>query len=164
FQAVAAESVQSQLKTAMTNSGLTLMRGFDARRDFPTQWYKFLNPANPADLQSLVMDITDRWPFFTNGLTVKISHVVLVAQQPPVNNGASRLSNLYLSGNKLSNALVGFGQNPEFGPNTQYALMNCKDSPGIWTITNGTAAAPATTAVTSTDIEDLFIIFYYTLS
>jgi hypothetical protein len=164
FQAVAAESVQSQLKTAMTNSGLTLMRGFDARRDFPSQWYKFLNPANPADLQSLVMDITDRWPFFTNGLTVKISHVVMVAQAPPVNNGAARLSNLYLSGNKLSNALVDFGQNPEFGPNTLYALMNCKDSPGVWTITNGTAAAPATTAVTSTDIEDLFIIFYYTLS
>jgi hypothetical protein len=174
FQAVAAQSVMGQLKTAMTTSGLTLMRGFSARRDFPTQWYKFLNPANPADQQQLVMDITERFPFFTNGLTIKIVQVVILAEPPAASTGAgsgagagaasSSLSNLYLSGKKLSNALISLGQDPDYGPTMLYGTLACKDSPAVWSITNGTTAAPATTPVTNTDIEDLNVIFYYTLS
>lgn len=168
LQSVASQSVQNKLKGAMTAPGLVLMRGFSARRDFPTQWYKFLNPANPADTQQLALNITQRFPFFTNGLTVKITRVALVADMPATVSVAgpdSPLANLYLSGVKLSNALLQFGTNPEFAspyPGAdiiQYSTISCKDAVGTWTVTNGAGAA----AITPSEINDLWVIFYYSL-
>jgi hypothetical protein len=172
LQSVATQSVQNKLKSAMTAPGLVLMRGFSARRDFPTQWYKFLNPANPADTQQLVLDITQRFPFFTNGLTIKITRVALVADMPATVSTAgpdSPLANLYLSGVKLSNALLQFGTDPDFSSsypgadNIQYSMVSCKDGVGTWTITNGTGGGGSTTALTNAEINDLSVIFYYSL-
>jgi hypothetical protein len=172
LQQVAAASVQSKLASVVTASDLVLMRGFSARRDFPTQWYKFLNP-QPGDEQQLVMDITRRFPFFTNGLTIKISGVVLMAVIPagsPASEGSGNpLDNLYLSGTKISKALLSFVPAPgaatgypEIG-STLYSSITCKDTPGTWTITNGTGTGTTPPAVTWKDIEDLSITFYYSL-
>ena len=147
----------------MTAPGLVLMRGFSARRDFPTQWYKFLNPANPTDAQQLVMDITQRFPFFTNGLTIKISQVLLFADIPSGNSGSGALSNLYISGRKLSNVLLNFGPDPEFGT-MLYSVTPCKDSPGIWKITNGTGQGTTPPSITGNDINDISVIFIYSLT
>jgi hypothetical protein len=158
LQTVAAQSVQSKLKGVMTAPGLVLMRGFSARRDFPTQWYKFLNPAVSTDPQQLVMDITSRFPFFTQGLNVVISKVVVVADS----SNTAALSSLYLSGTKLSNALIDFGPDPEYG-SMLYSITPCKDSTGTWTISNGPTTSPATTVIDSGDITDLYVIYYYSL-
>jgi hypothetical protein len=172
LQSAATQSVQNKLKSAMTAPGLVLMRGFSARRDFPTQWYKFLNPANPGDTQQLVLDITQRFPFFTNGLTIKITRVALVADMPATVSTAgpdSPLANLYLSGVKLSNALLQFGTDPDFSSsypgadNIQYSMVSCKDGVGTWTITNGTGGGGSTTVLTNAEINDLSAIFYYSL-
>ena len=147
LQSVASQSVQNKLKSAMTAPGLVLMRGFSARRDFPTQWYKFLNPVNPADTQQLALNITQRFPFFTNGLYwIKITLVALVADVPATVTTMgpdSPFANLYLSGVKLSNALLQFGTNPDFtspypgADIIQYSTVSCKDVVGTWTVTNG---------------------------
>ncbi len=163
LQNVATQSIQSKLKSTMTAPGLVLMRGFSARRDFPTQWYKFLNPANPTDAQQLVMDITQRFPFFTNGLTIKISQVLLLADIPSGNSGSGALSNLYISGRKLSNVLLNFGPDPEFGT-MLYSVTPCKDSPGIWKITNGTGQGTTPPSITGNDINDISVIFIYSLT
>jgi hypothetical protein len=171
LQSVASQSVQNKLKSAMTAPGLVLMRGFSARRDFPTQWYKFLNPVNPADTQQLALNITQRFPFFTNGLTIKITRVALVADVPATVTTAgpdSPFANLYLSGVKLSNALLQFGTNPDFtspypgADIIQYSTVSCKDVVGTWTVTNGSGAGGAT-VITPSEINDLWVIFYYSL-
>jgi hypothetical protein len=169
LQSVAAQSVQAKLKNSLTSGGLVLMRGFSARRDFPTQWYKFLNPATGQDTQQLVMDITQRFPYFTKGLTIKISQVAVVADVPQNTNAqggpsANPLANLYISGKKLSNSLLNFGLDPEFGA-MQYCVTNCKDSPAVWTITNGTPGqAMPPPAIAAGSINDLAIIFYYSVA
>jgi len=162
LQTAASQSVQSKLKNVLTTSEMVLMRAFSARRDFPTQWYQFLNPANPADSQQLLMDITQRFPYFTNGLTIKVSQVVLIADIPAGNPGSDALSDLYISGQKLSNALINFGPDPEYGQMI-YAVVHCKDGAGKWKITNGTAAGAPANPVTAGDINDLAVIFYYSV-
>ncbi|HET6255335.1 MAG TPA: neuraminidase-like domain-containing protein [Puia sp.] len=158
FQAAAASSVQSKLSKAVTAPGLVLMRAFSARHDFPTQWYQFLNPT-PGSLQQLTLDITQRFPFFTSGLNIKISDVVLVADIPAT---AANNPNLYLSGKKLSNAPITFGPDPLYG-SMQYSTTPCRDTVGVWSILNNTGTNPVTNPLTASDITDLFVIFYYSL-
>jgi hypothetical protein len=158
FQAAATASVQSKLSKAVIAPGLVLMRAFSARHEFPTQWYQFLNPT-PGSTQQLTMDITQRFPFFTNGLSIKISDVVLVADIPAtaVNN-----PNLYLSGTKFSNAPITFGPDLQFG-SMQYSKTACQDSVGVWSVANSVNNNPATNPLTGSDITDLYVIFYYSL-
>jgi len=157
LQAAATSSVQSKLSKAMTSPGLVLMQAFSARRDFPTQWYEFLNPVNVGDTQQLLMDITRRFPFFTNGLTLKISKVVIVADIPAT---AVNTPNLYLSGTKLSNIPITLGPDPQFG-SMQYSITSCKDKAGIWNIAN--EPGDGNNPITNGDINDLNVIFYYSL-
>ena len=109
--------------------------------------------------QQLVMDITQRFPFFTNGLNIKISDVVLVADIPAT---AVNTPNLYLSGTKLSNAPITFGPDPQYG-SMQYSTTPCRDTAGTWSIFNNTNTNPATNPLTNGDIDDLYVIFYYSL-
>jgi hypothetical protein len=154
LQAVASQSLQNKLSSA-TSSGLTLMRGFSARRDYPTQWYKFLNPPTAADPQQLVMDLTSRFPFFTQGSTIKITNVIVLADLP---SGAT-VPVLTISGTKISNVPVNLGPDPEYG-NFQYATFPCKDTIGQWTISN---AAGGGTPIPANGINDLYVIFTYAL-
>ncbi|TDW96986.1 Tc toxin subunit A-related protein [Dinghuibacter silviterrae] len=155
LQSVASQSLQSKLGSALNTSGLTLTRGFSARRDFPTQWYKFLHPTGTT--QELDLDTSTRFPYFTQGLTVKISNVIVLADMTTGVNAPS----LYLSGQKLSNVPLHFGPNPLFGQ-MMYSTTPCKDAPGLWTINNGTGSGVV--PVAPADINDLFIIFVYSLS
>jgi hypothetical protein len=172
LQQVATGSVQSKLASVVTSPDLVLMRGFSARRDFPTQWYKFLNP-QPGDAQQLTMDITRRFPFFTNGLTIKISQVTILADVPAASQASgtagAQFNELCLSGTKLSNALLSFSPDPEAATSyneigsSMYSSVKCKDTAGIWTITNGTGQGPAPVAITAGEMNDLWVIFYYSL-
>jgi hypothetical protein len=158
FQTAATASVQSKLSKALIAPRLVLMRAFSARHDFPTQWYQFLNPSL-GSTQQLIMDITQRFPFFTNGLNIKISDVVLVADIPVT---AVNTPNLYLSGTKLSDAPITFGPDPQYG-SMQYSTTPCRDTVGTWSILNNTNGTPPTNPLTNSDITDLFVIFYYSL-
>ncbi|HTR29717.1 MAG TPA: neuraminidase-like domain-containing protein [Puia sp.] len=159
FQAAATASVQSKLSKAVTAPGLVLMRAFSARHDFPTQWYQFLNPTM-GSTQQLTMDITQRFPYFTKGLTIKISSVVIVADIPAT---AGNSPNWYLSGTKLSNAPVNLGPDPQYGT-MQYSVTTCRDTAGVWNIVNNTGGTPATNPLTDADITDLYVIFHYSLT
>jgi len=164
LQSVAAQSIQKKLAGAMATPGLILMRAFSAKRDFPTQWYKFLNPVKPTDLQELDLNITKRLPFFAQDKSIKITSVVTLADVPANGDSANDpLATLYMSGTKLKNSLLNFGPNPQFGDTVQYSVTNCRDAAGVWKITNGTVAAPAAGPIQPGDINDLIVIFYYNI-
>ncbi len=56
-----------------------LQRMFSLRHEFPTEWYKFLNPPDTATSQSLsIMLGNDRFPFQYRGSNIKITQVEMV--------------------------------------------------------------------------------------
>jgi GH18 family chitinase len=56
-----------------------LQRMFSLRHEFPTEWYKFLNPPDAATSQSMSIALgNDRFPFQYRGRTIKITQVELV--------------------------------------------------------------------------------------
>ena len=155
LQASASESLKKKLAAVMSAPDMVLMRSFSARRDFPTQWYKFLHPANPADPQELDMDITRRLPYFTEGHTVKITGVAVLADVP----AGGSLAQLYLTGTKLKNQPVALGSNSDFG-SMLYWTLACRESLGLWKVTTA-AGGPA---ITDADVEDLTVVFYYSMA
>ena len=164
---VSRQSVQKKLAAAMSAPGLVLTRAFSARRDFPTQWYRFLNPAKTTDPQQLDMDISRRFPFFTEGMNIKISSVMIFVDVPPVRNSEAEtdstdlFSSLYISGIKLTNTQVSFETDQKFG-SMLYGAVSCKDNAGAWKITNATDKGA--TPITEDAINDLVVVFYYSIN
>lgn len=55
-----------------------LARSFSARHEFPTEWYRFLNPSGPAATQDLVLDLSASrfpFPFQRSPITITAFHV-----------------------------------------------------------------------------------------
>jgi hypothetical protein len=55
----------------------TGVRLFSAKREFPTEWYRFLQPPDDQAFQELELDLTERFPFPFNGKTVAIDEVLV---------------------------------------------------------------------------------------
>ncbi len=70
----ATEATKQNLnKFALAEEGRTgLYRLFSARHEFPTNWAQFLNPAPGADQILTLQTPPERFPFFTNGLDLKV--------------------------------------------------------------------------------------------
>jgi len=169
-----AGDAQSSLKDAI-NAMLTspnnkgMYKAFSGKHDFPTEWYKFLNPAAAADHQQLNIDITRRFPLFTNEFTVKISRVdVLVdfadntSPSLDLNHGLTLTTPATVSPPAVAESdPVVLSQDHLFGElyhaEKAFAGLNMKD-PGIWSIINTKAD------VDPASINDLIIIFYYGLT
>jgi len=71
---------------------------------------------------------------------------------------AGSLAPLYLTGPKVKDQLIDFGPDPRFGT-MLYSMMNCRDMPGVWKVKTSTGGA----VVTAEDVEDLVVVFYYSL-
>jgi hypothetical protein len=55
-----------------------LQRMFSAKHEFPSEWHRFLHPADTADRQSLQLELTpERFPFQFRGREVQINQVEL---------------------------------------------------------------------------------------
>jgi hypothetical protein len=77
--AAAAEAKAKLNQIALAESRRGLYRLLSARHDYGTNWARFLNPAPGAD-QVLTIDTPpDRFPFYTNGMDVKVSGVDVIA-------------------------------------------------------------------------------------
>lgn len=146
----------NQMPVSLKDKGL--MRIFSARHEFPNEWYQFLNPALTTDDQVLNLNLTkDRFPFFVQGNTIKISSFELaadssLAQIPgitllpaPSPAVAQNLTADGIYGNLLHKSMV---------------YLSGNQVPVPWKIIN----AAGNTRVTAGDINDLFIIVHYAVS
>lgn len=166
LQAAAQANLQSKLTSSLTTPGLGLFRVFSAKRDFPTQWYKFLNAPNANGTQELDLDITERFPYFTKnpGMTIAINQLVILAD--------SSLStiNLGLEDPDQHSVTAALSQtrdpDGEFGSllyASQVFGMN-KPAPGVWEITYAAANnASNPPQLSKNSINDLILVFYYNL-
>lgn len=83
LQQKAEENFSKKLnEMALAENQKGLFRVFDLRREFSTEWSRFLRPLTAADDQTLVLEnLQERLPFFTRQFkTKKVSRVQLVAQ------------------------------------------------------------------------------------
>ena len=80
FAQTAAAAVKAQINAlALAQSRKGLYRMFSARHDYGSNWSRFLNPGAGND-QVLTLDIgTERFPFFTSGMDIKISGIDVLA-------------------------------------------------------------------------------------
>lgn len=80
FRQNALKNLQNYIKHTLDSAPEPFIRLFDIRREFPTEWYQFLHPANATDQQVLSLTVTpDRFPFFAQNRKINIVSVDLLA-------------------------------------------------------------------------------------
>jgi receptor-binding and translocation channel-forming TcA subunit of Tc toxin/ABC toxin-like protein/neuraminidase-like protein len=78
FKTAAIQSLRDYLELDDTTPSF---RFFDLRQEFPTQWYRFLNPTNPADGNVFELEMTSAlFRLLDAGKTLKINSISLLAR------------------------------------------------------------------------------------
>lgn len=78
FKTGAIQSLRDYLELDDTTPSL---RFFDLRQEFPTQWYRFLNPTNPADGNVFELEMTPAlFRLLDAGKTLKINSISVLAR------------------------------------------------------------------------------------
>jgi hypothetical protein len=136
-----------------------LMRIFSAKHEFPTEWYQFLHPANVTDDQVLALNLTsDRLPFFTQGRTITIKTIEIIAD-----------STIAPIGNLTLDPAPSGPPNPQSLKQDNIYGKFLRDSinyvsgnklPLVWKIINKASNA----RLTSDQLIDLMIIIHYSVS
>jgi hypothetical protein len=166
LQAVAQANLQTRLTSTLTTPGLGLFRVFSAKRDFPTQWYTFLNSPAAGGIQQLDLDITERFPYFARnpGMTIAINQVAILAD--------SSLGTINLGLEDPASQVVTAGLSQAKDPKGEFGSLlyasqvfgMSKPAPGLWEITYSAVNNPSNPPLLSKDtINDLIVIFYYNL-
>ncbi|HET9431431.1 MAG TPA: hypothetical protein VFO70_09655, partial [Chitinophagaceae bacterium] len=145
----------NQMLVSLKDRGL--MRVVSAKHDLPTEWYRFLHPANVTDDQVLTVNLDEtRFPLFVQGKTIKIESVELVADSTTtaIQNiqflPAGATNSLNLTETKIYGSWLSGSINYETG----------KKDPGTWIFKN-----PSTnTRLTEESLKNLVIIVQYEIS
>lgn len=86
--------INELMKLAEGRAGF--FRLFSARHEFPTEWHRFLNPADLDTVQTLSLElVSERFPFQLRGKTIKINRVELFVQRKDADAG--QLLNLWVT-------------------------------------------------------------------
>jgi hypothetical protein len=72
----------AHLRDYFSQDGATpSLRMFSLRQEFPTQWYRFLNPTNPANGNILELEMSPGlFPFRDENKTLKVNSIWLLAR------------------------------------------------------------------------------------
>ncbi|TET67941.1 MAG: hypothetical protein E3J56_12115 [Candidatus Aminicenantes bacterium] len=81
FKDDAITHVKDVLKNTSGYNNTPLLRIFSAKKEFPTQWHRFLHPQNTGDENILELDVSkEKFPFFTQNQNIKINSIVALAK------------------------------------------------------------------------------------
>lgn len=158
LKASAATSLNTRINQMLVSIRDTgLMRIFSAKHDLPTEWYKFLHPANATDDQVLTLNLDkNRFPLFAQNKTVRINLVELVADcAEPVNN----IQVVPPEATALSLNLTAAGI---YGSHKSGSVdySSSKKDPGTWLIKNPVGNS----RVKEDTIRNMAIIVHYEIS
>jgi hypothetical protein len=142
-----------------------LARLFSAKHEFPTEWYRFLHPADTAESQTLQLDLTpERFPFQFRGKSIEISQVELFLKlKDGVPSGSGDLLTMSVTppgGTQVSKSLE---SNTSFLNGIPHAVMDVACDAkcfGTWVL----AAQLIATLGKPDAIEDLIIVCHYSLT
>ncbi|MEO6980787.1 MAG: hypothetical protein ABI113_20500, partial [Mucilaginibacter sp.] len=132
-----------------------LMRVFSAKNDLPTEWYRFLNPVNATDDQVLTLNLDQTaFPLFTQGRTIKIKTIELVADSTKIPINGLKVTPAPTAPTAINLTATGI-----YGSLLSVS-MTYNSSPGNWLIKNPVANARLTDAM----LKNLVIIVHYEVS
>jgi hypothetical protein len=166
-------AVKLQLNSlALAQSRKGLYRMFSARHDYGSNWSRFLNPGAGND-QVLTLDMgTERFPFFTSGMDIKIGGIDVLANTadssdftlvitPPggVTNSVTFRADATLNG-------VHHWSNTALAPKIDLGRTPTPPggTPPTWTIKMKKNSAADFRSLTAVDLDDLVLIVAYQVS
>jgi hypothetical protein len=170
---VAKSAAKSSLnKMALAEEGRTgLYRLFSARHEFRTNWARFLNPAPGADQILTLETPPERFPFFTNGLDLKVRSLDVLARTSDANpytlvlsTPASETQTVTLS---PDSGLDGMQQQEVVlspSVNLGRAPTPSTATPLTWTIKLKQQSASDFQSLVASDIEDILLVVSYQVS
>lgn len=142
-----------------------LYRLFDLKREFPDQWYQFLNPASSTDDQALVLTgLISRLPYFTQGFSqIKVKTIEFAAKM--IDSSVSY--KLQVSALSTSSSYL-----LDLTPDPTYAgldrafndLSGSMIALGDWTIKIRAVSASDFKSLPADAISELFMNINYTLA
>jgi hypothetical protein len=157
LRTAATTSLQTRINSmlvSLKDTGLTRM--FSAKREFPTEWYAFLNPASGTD-QVLALNLTrDRYPYFASiATTLKVKSVELIADT----GSLASINAIQVTPAPPAPPPMNLTKDGYYGPMLRLILdyTASKKDTGTWTITN----PKANPQVTNAQINDLLLIVHY---
>ncbi|HWP91824.1 MAG TPA: neuraminidase-like domain-containing protein [Thermodesulfobacteriota bacterium] len=153
-----------------------LARLFSAKHEFPSEWHRFLHPADTATSQTLKLELTqERFPFQFRGKTIEISQIELFLKlKDGVNpeNGKT-YAEIYADGNPLTVSLTSpdstdskpLDSIASFLNGIPHAVMDVSRGLGIWVLTAQKAdIEQLVTVLGKLDaIEDIIILCHYSV-
>ncbi|MBO3752679.1 hypothetical protein J5X84_42080 [Streptosporangiaceae bacterium NEAU-GS5] len=155
------KNIDTTLNSAVLAGGRTgLYRVLDLKREFPDAFYRFLQPAHPADDQVIDLgDLAERLPWFTRSFPTKKVRMVEVAAQ--MKDAASYKVSVSPLGNQLL----------PLTPDPAYTGLHraTKDLTGIeapmtsWTLKIRKADAGDFRSLPPDAVRELFLIINYTV-
>jgi hypothetical protein len=164
LKASAATSLNTKINQMLVSIKDTgLMRIFSAKNDLPTEWHRFLHPVNSTDDQVLTLNLDqNRFPLFTQGKTVKIISVELIAD-----SGAA-INNLQVIAPASSASTVNLVAG-SYGSwmNGKADYSSAKKDKGTWLIKNPVAnprLTDGTVTGTAIKVDNMAIIIHYEVS
>ncbi|MES2110189.1 MAG: neuraminidase-like domain-containing protein [Bacteroidota bacterium] len=134
--------------------GSPLTAAFSAKRDFPTEWYRFLNTQNNQGMQELDIDITSRLPYIAqaSGTTAQVNKVTIYAGSI-MNPLAFTVKSV-----KLNNVTANMTPDKAISHLLSWNSA-CNEQPGKWQIDYD----PSQQALTSSDIDDIVLVYHYSI-
>jgi hypothetical protein len=154
------EDLRTAAKAAAVSPGGA--RLFSAETDFPSAWYQFLHPADPAGPSQLQLDLSQaRFPYQLRDKAITISQidVFLKLNDHLTLPGGTLAVTLSMPGSGLAPVAGTITPDPTFNglPHATFTVAAQGQGTGVWTL-------QASLGSLADGIDDLFILCRYTAS
>jgi hypothetical protein len=171
FATAVTDAVKSRLnELALAQNRRGLYRLFSARHEYSTGWARFLNADTGQD-QTLTIEMPpERFPFFTNGLDIKVGGLDVLAKTrdsedytvevTPPGGGpvtATMSADAALGG-------VHHWVSPPFTPKIELGRAPMVGTPPVWQVKLKKASANDFRSLAADEVEDIVLIIGYQVS
>jgi len=174
FKDAAAKYLKDFLKNAADLADQPLVQLFSMRRDFPTEWHRFLRPdVAGADQVLKVMLSQERFPFLAGKRVVVPMEIQLFSRSSKTVNYDAILSFMDINDVRVTSDPVSMAPSTEYGgmhhatigvADANLALDEIDISGEVWLkLKQSTAPGYAALAADPDEVEDLFLVMQYKL-
>lgn len=149
-----------------------LFQVFSAKRDFPSEWHRFLYSSEADGTQTLELAVDpERFPYFasTQEITIQAAHLFLKPINYTEEDDYALAFNLLATDGAYAGTLEAGNSSPIGNLPYSELLQGSTDGPGEWALTveaDGSAATlrNAEDLLDATAIDDLILVFEYEIS
>ena len=169
FKENAAAYIKNFIMNAAELTDQPLMRMFDMKHEFPTEWHNFLHPASEAEEHLLGFTIgKERFPFFAQDRAIVVMKVELFARCKQAGDYHLVLSYINHDEDTITSSQITMPQNDTYGGlnkatiNVNDAGLNLEelDITGEMSLKMKYSTALDYTSLTPDEVADIFVVFH----